>query len=274
MNITQAGIGSGLDLESIIEAFVTAESVPTEIRLQEKEERTRTELSGVGSFKSALSEFQSVLKKLDTIEEFNEQTVSTNSDNISVSTNGFATDGSFDIIVDRLAAATRIQTENFAGGSTSTIGTGTLTLSSANGDTFDVAIDVAEQLKEKGKVSRGWLGVVIQEVNKELAESFGLRKAKGALVAQLLPGSPAEAGGLQSGDIITSFNGHEINLSSDLPHHVGRVKPGSAVALWPALTGMAAPTPRAAPAAATAPLAMMSTIVAPAAGISWRAALA
>lgn len=92
---------------------------------------------------------------------------------------------------------------------------------------ISVAIDVAEQLKEKGKVSRGWLGVVIQEVNKELAESFGLRKAKGALVAQLLPGGPAEAGGLQSGDIITSFNGHEINLSSDLPHHVGRVKPGS-----------------------------------------------
>lgn len=92
---------------------------------------------------------------------------------------------------------------------------------------ISVAIDVAEQLKDKGKVSRGWLGVVIQEVNKDLAESFGLRKAKGALVAQLLPGSPAEAGGLQSGDIITSFNGHEINLSSDLPHHVGRVKPGS-----------------------------------------------
>lgn len=92
---------------------------------------------------------------------------------------------------------------------------------------ISVAMDVAEQLKEKGKVSRGWLGVVIQEVNKELAESFGLRKAKGALVAQLLPGSPAEAGGLLSGDIITTFNGNEINLASDLPHHVGRVKPGS-----------------------------------------------
>lgn len=92
---------------------------------------------------------------------------------------------------------------------------------------ISVAIDVAEQLKDKGKVSRGWLGVVIQEVNKDLAESFGLKKAKGALVAQLLPGSPAEAGGLLSGDIITSFNGHEINLSSDLPHHVGRVKPGT-----------------------------------------------
>lgn len=92
---------------------------------------------------------------------------------------------------------------------------------------ISVAIDVAEQLKEKGKVSRGWLGVVIQEVNKDLAESFGLKQAKGALVAQLVPGSPAEKGGLLSGDIITAFNGQEINLSSDLPHRVGRIKPGT-----------------------------------------------
>lgn len=92
---------------------------------------------------------------------------------------------------------------------------------------ISVAIDVAEQLKEKGRVSRGWLGVVIQEVNKDLAESFGLKKAKGALIAQLIPGSPAEVGGLMSGDIITAFNGQEIDLSSDLPHRVGRIKPGS-----------------------------------------------
>lgn len=92
---------------------------------------------------------------------------------------------------------------------------------------ISVAIDVAEQLKDVGRVSRGWLGVVIQEVNKDLAESFGLKQAKGALVAQLVPGSPAELGGLQSGDIITAFNGQEINLSSDLPHRVGRIKPGS-----------------------------------------------
>ena len=96
---------------------------------------------------------------------------------------------------------------------------------------ISVAMDVAEQLKEKGKVSRGWLGVIIQEVNKDLAESFGLKKAKGALVAQLLPDSPAEAGGLQSGDIITAFNGQEINLSSDLPHRVGRIKPGTVAKL-------------------------------------------
>jgi len=91
---------------------------------------------------------------------------------------------------------------------------------------INVAIDVVEQLKDKGKVSRGWLGVVIQEVNKDLAESFGLKQAKGALIAQLVPGSPAEVGGLLSGDIITAFNGQEINLSTDLPHRVGRVRPG------------------------------------------------
>lgn len=96
---------------------------------------------------------------------------------------------------------------------------------------ISVAINVVEQLKDKGKVSRGWLGVVIQEVNKDLAESFGLKQAKGALVAQLVPGSPAETGGLLSGDIITAFNGQEINLSTDLPHRVGRVKPGTSAKL-------------------------------------------
>jgi serine protease Do len=94
-----------------------------------------------------------------------------------------------------------------------------------------VAIDVGEQLKDKGKVSRGWLGVVIQEVSKDLAESFGLTQAKGALVAQLIPGSPAELGGLISGDIITAFNDQEINMSTDLPHRVGRVKPGTSAKL-------------------------------------------
>lgn len=92
---------------------------------------------------------------------------------------------------------------------------------------INVAMDVAEQLKEKGKVSRGWLGVVIQEVNKELAESFGLEKAAGALVAQIVPDSPAERAGIKNGDIITHFNGNAIQLSSDLPHQVGRVKPGT-----------------------------------------------
>ena len=70
MNITQAGIGSGLDLEALIEAFVTAESVPTEIRLQQKEDRVRNEISGIGSFKSALSTFQDAAKSLNQLKIF------------------------------------------------------------------------------------------------------------------------------------------------------------------------------------------------------------
>lgn len=90
----------------------------------------------------------------------------------------------------------------------------------------DVAMDVVAQLKKTGTVQRGWLGVVVQEINKDLAESFGLPKPAGALVAQIMPGGPADEGGLQVGDVILDFNGQEINMSSDLPHAVGRVRPG------------------------------------------------
>ncbi|MCV6591090.1 MAG: DegQ family serine endoprotease [Marinobacterium sp.] len=92
---------------------------------------------------------------------------------------------------------------------------------------IDVAMEVADQLKEQGYVRRGWLGVIIQEVNKDLAESFGLDRPAGALVARVLPGSPAQDGGLREGDVITGFNGRDIILSSDLPHMVGRVRPGN-----------------------------------------------
>ncbi|GAA6144145.1 DegQ family serine endoprotease [Thalassolituus maritimus] len=91
---------------------------------------------------------------------------------------------------------------------------------------INVAMDVAEQLKSKGKVSRGWLGVVIQEVSKDLAESFGLDRAAGALVVQVVKGSPAEAAGLVSGDIIVKVNGKDVYLSSDLPHQIGRLRAG------------------------------------------------
>lgn len=92
---------------------------------------------------------------------------------------------------------------------------------------MSVALEVVEQLKVDGKVSRGWLGVVIQEVNKDLAESFGLDKPAGALVAQVLEGGPAAKGGLQVGDVILSINDAPIVMSGDLPHLVGRLKPGS-----------------------------------------------
>ena len=96
---------------------------------------------------------------------------------------------------------------------------------------IDVAMDVANQLKSEGKVSRGWLGVVIQEVNKDLAESFGLDKPAGALVAQVLDDGPAAKGGLQVGDVILSLNGEPIIMSADLPHLVGALKPGDQAAL-------------------------------------------
>ncbi|MFT6386638.1 MAG: serine protease Do [Cellvibrionaceae bacterium] len=93
----------------------------------------------------------------------------------------------------------------------------------------NLASDVVEQLKDTGKVDRGWLGVVIQDVDKDLALSFGLKKPQGALVAQMEPNGPAERSGLKVGDIILEFNGREIATSSDLPYVVGPVRAGSVV---------------------------------------------
>lgn len=96
---------------------------------------------------------------------------------------------------------------------------------------MDVAMEVVDQLKGGGKVARGWLGVIIQDVDRDLAESFGLARAEGALVAKVMPDAPAAAAGLKEGDIITAFNGQDVVFSSDLPHFVGRMKPGSIATL-------------------------------------------
>ena len=92
---------------------------------------------------------------------------------------------------------------------------------------IDVAMDVADQLRTEGKVSRGWLGVAIQEVNRDLAESFGLERPAGALVAQVMDGGPAAKGGLRVGDVILSVDGHAIDMSADLPHLIGAIKPNT-----------------------------------------------
>jgi serine protease Do len=96
---------------------------------------------------------------------------------------------------------------------------------------IDLALEIQGQLKAKGKVSRGRLGVVIQEVSKELAESFGLGKTQGALVASVEKGAAADKAGVEAGDIILKFDGKPVTDSSDLPRIVGATKPGSKVAL-------------------------------------------
>jgi len=92
---------------------------------------------------------------------------------------------------------------------------------------IDVAMNVSNQIKADGKVSRGRLGVWIQEVNAELAESFGLKKPAGALVTEVEPGSPADKAGLETSDIILRYDDKPIDTSFDLPRLVGATKPGS-----------------------------------------------
>jgi len=96
---------------------------------------------------------------------------------------------------------------------------------------IDEATRVAEQLKTTGRVSRGRIGVAIDQVTKEVAESIGLGKASGALVRSVEAGGPAEKAGVEPGDIITRFEGRVVEKSGDLPRIVGGVKPGSKATL-------------------------------------------
>ena len=92
---------------------------------------------------------------------------------------------------------------------------------------IDEAMRVSDQLRASGRVSRGRIGVQIDQVSKEVAESIGLGKPVGALVRSVEAGSPAEKGGVEAGDIITKFDGKLVDKSSDLPRMVGATKPGS-----------------------------------------------
>jgi serine protease Do len=93
----------------------------------------------------------------------------------------------------------------------------------------DVALDVQKQLKEKGRVARGRIGVQIQEVTRDLATSFGLDRARGALVNSVEKASPADKAGVEATDIITGFDGKQVDSSTDLPRIVGSTRPGSTV---------------------------------------------
>lgn len=104
-----------------------------------------------------------------------------------------------------------------------------------NGLSFSIpinyALQVVAQLKQHGKVDRGFLGVQIQSLNREMAQAMGLDRANGALVTGFVSGSPAEQSALQPGDIIISANGHPITESADLPQTIGVLPPGSDVRL-------------------------------------------
>jgi serine protease Do len=95
----------------------------------------------------------------------------------------------------------------------------------------NTAIAVVAQLRENGEVARGWLGVQIQEVSQDLAESFGLDKAAGALVAQVLDNSPALAAGLLAGDVITQVDGNEVVMSAQVAHFIGAIPPEQSVVI-------------------------------------------
>ncbi len=92
---------------------------------------------------------------------------------------------------------------------------------------MDEAVRVSEQLRSSGRVTRGRIGVQIDQVTKEVAESIGLGKPQGALVRGVESGSPADKAGVEAGDIITRFDGKVIEKASDLPRFVGNIKPGT-----------------------------------------------
>lgn len=93
----------------------------------------------------------------------------------------------------------------------------------------DVAKNVVAQLRDGGKVQRGWMGVGIDNVSQDLADAFGLDRPHGALVNDVIKGGPAEEAGFATGDVILKFNGHEIRTRDDLPYFVGLLKPGTSV---------------------------------------------
>ncbi len=93
----------------------------------------------------------------------------------------------------------------------------------------NMAKKITPQLKEKGKVSRGWIGLSVQSVTPEIAQALGLKEAKGVLVSEVVPGGPADAAGIKRGDVIVSFDGKDIKKVADLPLLVAETPAGKSV---------------------------------------------
>ncbi len=94
---------------------------------------------------------------------------------------------------------------------------------------INIIKDSLKQLKDKGHITRGWMGVSIQELTPELAKDFGIEDGKGVLISSVTPGDPAEKAGLKGGDVIVKFNGSKIDELSELPRTVAATEPGSKV---------------------------------------------
>ncbi|MBI5598306.1 MAG: DegQ family serine endoprotease [Deltaproteobacteria bacterium] len=113
------------------------------------------------------------------------------------------------------------------------VGINTAIIAGGQGIGFAVPVnmvkDILVELKEKGKTTRGWIGVTIQEVTSDIASSFGLKEPKGALVSSVVAGDPAEKAGIKAGDIIMEFDGKAIDELGDLPRTVAATAPGKNV---------------------------------------------
>ncbi len=115
------------------------------------------------------------------------------------------------------------------------IGINTAIIPSGQGIGFAIPSNMAKkiipQLREKGKVIRGWIGVSIQSITPELAKALGLKEAKGALVSDVVPGGPSDKAGIKRGDVIVSFDGKDIKKVGDLPFEVAETQVGKTVAV-------------------------------------------
>ena len=96
---------------------------------------------------------------------------------------------------------------------------------------IDVAMDVADQLKKNGKVTRSYLGVMLQDIDRNLAEAYKLSKPEGSLITQVAPNSPASKAGMRAGDVILKFNGTPISRTSDLLNYLNRTSPNQSINL-------------------------------------------
>jgi serine protease Do len=115
------------------------------------------------------------------------------------------------------------------------IGINTAIVAAGQGIGFAIPINTARlitsQLREKGIVTRGWVGLVLQSVTPDIAQALGLKETTGVLVADVLPGGPADNAGIQKGDVITNFNGKELKSGSDLARLVAETQIGTTVAV-------------------------------------------